>query len=568
MSKYLGFEPSSNEEFYFVSYNNDDAEKVSTIAKSLNDAGVPLWYDDGIEYGKEWAEELNQRINDSLAVILFFTKGILYKEQSYVQKEWKIANLFGKRIFVLFLDDMANTEIPVKKMNWWVDITDKQSLDISKMSDLGQIVLEIKRALKIQETAVPGSHAPNTASSKTTKFSPNIRETTLEKASDRKAFDGILLGDMDTEEGRNPFLLPISCLSRNVLITGAPASGKATLAANFLTRACQKDLNFIAFEFSQKKYRCLSRLIKGMKVFRYESNSQYGFRFNIFIPPKGINISQYIVMLSQVLQTSLKIPEEYYFFIEKALRSLYEKNGWLSDPEHAKTIFGIKEFADEIQNTIYNLGYSQNIFDKFDMKYGMLLRMISEQYNDIFATKENPDIRGILHNPSVYEMGDILYPEVRKLLTFGLLLHINIQASRENPTNHIKQIILLDDMDQLLDGLGDGNHYSNIITTMINEARAYGLCYVITSAVPSRISYLFDHANIGTVIAFRLFSKEEADFIAKRIFLENGPAKLLDLETGIAYVRSPALRNACKVFTYYFPMETVSDEELDMNQQL
>ena len=82
MAEYLGFEPTKSSKYYFVSYNSQDAKRISSIAKQLAADGMPLWYDYDLEYGAMWEQQITERIMNSEAVILFFTKGIFVKEQS------------------------------------------------------------------------------------------------------------------------------------------------------------------------------------------------------------------------------------------------------------------------------------------------------------------------------------------------------------------------------------------------------------------------------------------------------------------------------------------------------
>jgi hypothetical protein len=156
MSNYLGFEPTGSSSYYFVSYNNEDAERVSGLARAMNDAGIPLWYDYGIEYGEQWTWQINEKIAGAKAMILFLTKGILQKDNSYVQKEYKIAAQAGTKIIVLLVDAVAQQDIPVRKLDWWVDIRDKQCLEIYKLDSREKALAEIRRALNLPEQAETG----------------------------------------------------------------------------------------------------------------------------------------------------------------------------------------------------------------------------------------------------------------------------------------------------------------------------------------------------------------------------------------------------------------------------
>lgn len=102
----LGFEATTASDFCFISYNSEDAGRASPYVRQLYDEGIPLWYDKGLEYGKRWEEEIGIRIANSKAVILFFTLGILGKEDSYVQREFRMAKNHAKKIYIVMVDKL------------------------------------------------------------------------------------------------------------------------------------------------------------------------------------------------------------------------------------------------------------------------------------------------------------------------------------------------------------------------------------------------------------------------------------------------------------------------------
>ena len=151
MSCYLGFEPTDRPNYYFVSYNSEDIERISPIAKSVFHAGVPLWYDFGLEYGEKWETQISGEIMNSQAILLFFTKGILMKQNSYVRKEYEMATkFFGRKVFVVMMDKIENKDVPFDKVPWWIDIQEHQSIDVSNMTDMDAIVCRILQALGMQ----------------------------------------------------------------------------------------------------------------------------------------------------------------------------------------------------------------------------------------------------------------------------------------------------------------------------------------------------------------------------------------------------------------------------------
>ena len=151
MSNYLGFNPTDNPVYYFVSYNSEDAHRTGEIAKVMSHSGINLWYDYGIEYGDNWENVISERLNNAQALILFFTKGILQKNNSYVQKEYKMATrFFKKKVYVILLDNIDDSEVPVDKVAWWIDINDNQCIKGYEFPDPHLLTENVAAALGIQ----------------------------------------------------------------------------------------------------------------------------------------------------------------------------------------------------------------------------------------------------------------------------------------------------------------------------------------------------------------------------------------------------------------------------------
>ena len=88
MARNLGFSATDSGEYYFISYNNGDEDRVSQYAQLMAKAGMPLWYDAGISVGTKWKKQIAEHIKDCKAVIMFLSKNIFRKEESYVYNEY------------------------------------------------------------------------------------------------------------------------------------------------------------------------------------------------------------------------------------------------------------------------------------------------------------------------------------------------------------------------------------------------------------------------------------------------------------------------------------------------
>ena len=135
MACYLGFRPSDNPKYYFLSYNSEDADRVGEIAGQMSRAGIALWYDKGIEYGEKWERTIAEKIYGCQAVVLFFTRGILDKEDSFVEKEYKMARTYRKNVYVVMMDEIDHRDVPTGKMFWWNEIMELQCIEAHVIDD-------------------------------------------------------------------------------------------------------------------------------------------------------------------------------------------------------------------------------------------------------------------------------------------------------------------------------------------------------------------------------------------------------------------------------------------------
>ena len=149
MSSFLGFYPTKRSDYFFVSYNTEDADRIAPIVIALSQDDVPLWYDYGIDYDEEWEPRIAEKISAAQSVILLFTKGILAKDNSYVRKEFRIAKMRHKKIYIVMLDKIADDNVPNQKMGWWCDITDQQCIPAYDLQP-DELLSEIRRALGME----------------------------------------------------------------------------------------------------------------------------------------------------------------------------------------------------------------------------------------------------------------------------------------------------------------------------------------------------------------------------------------------------------------------------------
>ena len=150
MSSYLGIEPTERADYFFASYCNEDSERLTPLVRALAHNNVPLWYDYGLAYGSQWQTQIADRIQGCQAVLLFISKNLFRKPQSYVTTEYEMATeYFDKTVYAIHIEDISKGDIPNAYLGWWINVTQNQSLIVSQYPSEERLMGEFARMLRI-----------------------------------------------------------------------------------------------------------------------------------------------------------------------------------------------------------------------------------------------------------------------------------------------------------------------------------------------------------------------------------------------------------------------------------
>lgn len=97
-----------NDPYLFISYSHADTEIVDRILNRINDEKYRFWYDDTMEIGEDFRNELRVRIEQCYAVILFVSKASM--NSKFCGMEIITAFKYSKRIYPVFIEN--DVEIP------------------------------------------------------------------------------------------------------------------------------------------------------------------------------------------------------------------------------------------------------------------------------------------------------------------------------------------------------------------------------------------------------------------------------------------------------------------------
>lgn len=97
-----------NDPFIFISYAHSDTNRVMPILERLQLDGYRVWYDEGIEVGKDWAKYIVQHLKEAACMIAFISKNYLVSENCIDEIEYskneKVPTL------MIYLEDVEQPE--------------------------------------------------------------------------------------------------------------------------------------------------------------------------------------------------------------------------------------------------------------------------------------------------------------------------------------------------------------------------------------------------------------------------------------------------------------------------
>ena len=95
------------DKYIFISYAHKDSQTVIPILDELSAAGVPLWYDEGIEAGTEWPETIEKKLVGCSAVLVFISPSSIKSQNC--RNEINLALSLHKEMLTVYLSETTLT---------------------------------------------------------------------------------------------------------------------------------------------------------------------------------------------------------------------------------------------------------------------------------------------------------------------------------------------------------------------------------------------------------------------------------------------------------------------------
>ena len=92
------------ENYIFISYAHKDSKVVMPIIEGLTNANYRVWYDEGIEAGSEWPENVASHIAKSEVVLILLSNHALDSQNCIREIHFSIKK--RKKILVVYLEEL------------------------------------------------------------------------------------------------------------------------------------------------------------------------------------------------------------------------------------------------------------------------------------------------------------------------------------------------------------------------------------------------------------------------------------------------------------------------------
>lgn len=106
---------NANYPYIFISYSHRDTEQVVAIINHLRENGFNIWYDEGIDPGTEWAENIAQHVEECTYFIAFVTES--YINSKNCKDELNFSRDLDKPQLLVYLEDVKLPSGMAMRMN-------------------------------------------------------------------------------------------------------------------------------------------------------------------------------------------------------------------------------------------------------------------------------------------------------------------------------------------------------------------------------------------------------------------------------------------------------------------
>ena len=384
----------------------------------------------------------------------------------------------------------------------------------------------------------------------------------------------VILGRLRSSNNQSTIGLSLNDLTKHMLITGTPGSGKSTFSVGLLHRLWKDHhIPFLVIEPAKNEYRALVKQIPDLQVFTPGKNTISPFVLNPFVPPKNVKLETYKNSLKTAFAAAVSMSSPLDKIFEDAINNCYSDFNWLdtyTSDDKGKT-FNISDFIKCFAYTFEEIGYRGDA-SNIGRAGTVRLKSLVNLFDNYFSVP----IEDLLSKPTVIELAAIENSDQKALIIALLLISILTYANANYiGRGDLKNVILLEEAHTLLDSqsnLGQGEADPSgiaisLLKRMLAEMRSYGIGLVIADQSPRKVTE--DIVGLTDIkLTFRLVEATDKKIICDSTNMaESQVAQLTRLKPGEAMLFFGKLEEPEEIIAPNYRLEnnieiTISDEEL------
>lgn len=306
-----------------------------------------------------------------------------------------------------------------------------------------------------------------------------------------------------------PLNLKDDVFKKHVAIYGSTGSGKTTTAKHILRELARLGYSFTVLDW-HNEYRRLAEELNG-RVLELGS-----FSLDIINPIESENLSEHVAIVTDIFDQIYNFtPSQSYMFREVLLQTLIEKELGI------KTHDPLASFIEALEK------WSIKSFYENETKFALLRRLkplITGQNREIFCNRDKLiSIRDILRGVTVFELGDIVEVDMRKLTSLFILAMIyEFRLKNRDEKCHF---IVLEEAHNILP-YRRREAPPTIAEKLFLEMRKFNESLILISQFPSQISPEVVKST-GLKISHRICEGEESKILMDIMGLSQADYDLL-----------------------------------------
>lgn len=479
--------PGADEKRYvFISYAHKDSRRVSELISLMTEAGISIWYDQGIDPGSEWDDNIAMHIEKCGCMVAVISHHYLASDNC--KDELKFARDRKKDILILYIDECELPSGIALRLNR------SQAIFVYKYASKKALFKTLTDA-RILAPYITGRYARaalETEDEEQTQALPDIREMVPEN----QVQLGYLAANTDIPLGLGREQL----LGRTLIALPGPEEEGAFLK-NLLMNLYQTGVSFVIISTSRRRYRDLMHLIPNMQVFTPGRPDISPFPFNPFYHEERYrkNLSQLIPRICHCFQLAFSLSPKAGTLFIRAVRTCAARYRIQDDFDRTQTsgiAFTLREVAYYYKKHLEEGSFTEEEKEALLSECESSIQGALEDNEDVLDRMNHVESRDILNTPTLIDLQGVYTPQSRALLALLLSEFLYMERMRQGPDpnkQELQQVLVMDDLSVLTDNpqaQGDARNLSLVASAMhlMRELQYANIGFIGVTAAPEKIS--------------------------------------------------------------------------------